>query len=83
MRIVKYEGWIFRHQEYPALLGLLGYVGVALTLANFEHLGSAHRAHTLSCRPAIFHGYPSSVLHFPFGTALHTVCLHLTLLFLE
>ena len=74
---------MFRHREYPALLSLLGYVGADLTLADSEHLGSAHRAHALSCWPAIFHGDPSSVLHFPFGTALHTVCLHLTLLFLE
>ena len=59
---------------------LLGYVGVSLTLANSEHFGSAHRAHTLGCRLTILHGDSFDVSHFPLGTALHTVSLHSTLL---
>jgi len=48
----------------------------ALTLAYPEHLGAAYRAHTLSRRLAILHGYGLSILHLPFGSAFHTVCLH-------
>ncbi len=50
----------------------------ALALSYSEHLGATCGAHTLSCRLAIFHGYALSILHFPFGTAFHTVCLHLS-----
>jgi len=47
-----------------------------LTLPNSEHLSSTRRAYTLSGRLTILHSYGPGIPHFPFGTALHTVCLH-------
>ncbi len=48
----------------------------ALTLPYPEHLSATSGADALSCRLSILHGYGLSVLHFPFGLAFHTVCLH-------
>jgi hypothetical protein len=42
-----------------------------------EHLGPAYGTCALSGRPAVLHDYASGIPHFPFGAALHTVCLHL------
>jgi len=42
-----------------------------------EHLGPAYGTYALSGRPAVLHDYASGILHFPFGTAFHAVCLHL------
>ena len=47
-----------------------------LTLSDSEHLSTTRRAYTLSCWFTILHSYGPGILHFPFGTALHTVCLH-------
>ena len=49
---------------------------ISLALAYPEHLSATYRTYTLSCRLTILHGYGFSVLHFPFSTAFHTVCLH-------
>jgi len=48
-----------------------------LALAYSEHLSPAYRAHTLSRRLPILHGYAPGVPHFPLGPAFYTVCLHL------
>ena len=48
----------------------------ALALPYPKHLGAACRAHTLSCRPAIFHGYGLGIFHLPLGAAFHTICFH-------
>jgi len=61
----------------PSLSVVLLTTMVVLSLPDSEHLGSAHRTYTLSSRPAILHDYASGILHFPFGAAFHTVCLHL------
>jgi len=63
---------------YPASSIILMTMMSALTFPYSKHLSAACRAHTLSCRPTIFHSYALSILHLPFSTALHTVCLHLT-----
>ena len=47
-----------------------------LTLSDSKHLSAAYRAYTLGSGLAILHDYAPGVLHFPFGTALHAVCLH-------
>ena len=47
-----------------------------LPLPDSEHLSTACRAYTLSCWFAILHSYGPGIPHFPFGTALHTICLH-------
>jgi len=49
----------------------------ASALTYPEHLGPACGTDALSCRLPILHGYASGILHFPLGTALHTVRLHL------
>ena len=47
-----------------------------------EHLSPTCGAYTLSCRLPILHGYRLGVLHFPLGSAFHTICLrHVNLLF--
>jgi len=52
-------------------------------LAYPEHLGPTCGTDTLSCWLAILHSYRLGVLHFPLGSAFHTICLHLfNLLFL-
>ena len=48
----------------------------ALALPNLEHLGAANRADSLSRRLAILHFDGSRILHFPLGSALHTIRLH-------
>jgi hypothetical protein len=48
----------------------------ALGFPYSEHLGSTSGACTLCRRFAILHGYSLGVFHFPFGSALHTICLH-------
>jgi hypothetical protein len=49
-----------------------------------EHLGPTYGTCALSGRPAVLHDYASGIPHFPFGTALHAVCLHLfTSLFIK
>ena len=48
----------------------------ALTLADPKHLGPTSGTHPLGRWLSILHGYRLSVLHFPFGTAFHTVRLH-------
>jgi len=49
---------------------------IVSTLSYSEHLSPTYGAYTLSRRFAILHSYGLSILHFPFGTTLHTVCLH-------
>jgi len=49
---------------------------LALALPYPEHLSPTYGAYTLSCRPPILHSYGFGVLHFPFGTAPETICLH-------
>ena len=54
-----------------------------LALPYPKHLGPTYGTNPLSCRLTILHRYGLSILHFPLGTALHTVCLHfMTLPFL-
>ena len=48
-----------------------------LTLSDSEHLSPTRRAYALSGRLTILHSYGPGILHFSFGAALHTVCLHL------
>ena len=62
--------------DTPALPLILTPEIAVLTLSYSEHLGPTYGAHPLSCRLTIFHGYALSVLHFPFGSAFHPVCLH-------
>ena len=59
---------------YPALPGKV--IATISPLSYPEHLGSTYRAYTLSRWFAVFHSYGLGVLHFPFGAAFHTVCLH-------
>ena len=47
-----------------------------LTLPDPEHFRATCWAYTLGCWSSVLHCYGFSVLHFPFGTAFHTVCLH-------
>jgi len=47
-----------------------------LTLPDSKHLSPTRGTYPLSRRPAVLHSYGLSVLHFPFGAAFHTVCLH-------
>ena len=70
-------------QIYPAsLITLLISIRSALTLSYSEHLGSTRWTYTLCRWPSILHGYAFGILHFSFGAAFHTVCLHwLTSLF--
>ena len=63
-------------QRYPAYSAILMPAISALTLSYSEHLSPTYGAHTLGCRLTILHGYTLGILHVPFGTALHTVCLH-------
>jgi len=63
--------------QIPSPAAILQLAVVALALPDSEHLGPAHGTHTLSGRPAVLHDYASGILHLPFGTALHTVCLHM------
>ena len=53
---------------------------VAALLADSEYLGAAGRAGALSCRSLVLHDDALGVLDLFLGSALHTVCLHLTLL---
>lgn len=55
---------------------------VALALADSEHLGTAHRANTLSCWFPILHRDGAGVPHLSLGTTFDTIRLHgLTSLF--
>jgi len=47
-----------------------------LGLANFEHLGVAGRASTLSGGAKILHGDSLGILHFPLGAAFDTITLN-------
>ena len=49
---------------------------LALIFSDSEHLSPTCGTYPLSCRPTILHGYCLGILHFPFGTAFHTICLH-------
>jgi hypothetical protein len=69
------EGWASM-QKMPSLSVILLITILALSLPYSEHFGSAYGAYALSGRPAILHDYASGILHFPFGAAFHTVCLH-------
>jgi len=69
------KSWVPIHR-YPASLVILIAPILFFTLSYSEHLGPAYGAHTLGCWLTILHGYGLSVLHFPFGPALHTICLH-------
>ena len=45
-------------------------------LSYSEHLGATGWAYALSCWFAILHSYTLGVLHFSFGSAFHTIGLH-------
>ena len=47
-----------------------------LRFTNSENLSPANWTCSLSGWPPILHGYCLSILHFPFGTAFHTISLH-------
>ena len=51
-------------------------VTAALTLTNPEHLSATYGTYTLGCWLAVLHSYGFGILHFSFGTALHTIGLH-------
>jgi len=68
--------------KYPALSVIPISKVSELALSDSEHLSAACGAYTLSCRFAILHSYGLGVLHFPFGTAFHTVSLHVGTSFL-
>ena len=55
---------------------------VILALPYLEHLSPTCGTHTLSRWPPILESYGSGIFHFPFGTAFHTVSLHLITPFL-
>ena len=46
------------------------------TLSYSEHLGATGWAYALRCWFAILHSYTLGVLHFSFGSAFHTIGLH-------
>jgi hypothetical protein len=46
------------------------------TLSYSEHLGATGWAYALRCRFAILHSYTLGVSHFSFGSAFHTIGLH-------
>ena len=69
------KGWALI-RRYPASLAILIALILTFTLSYPEHLGPTDGAYPLSRRLTILHGYSLSVLHFPFGPALHTICLH-------
>ncbi len=48
-----------------------------LAFSDSEHFRATRRAYPLSCRLAVLHGYSFGILHFPLGSAFHTVRLHL------
>jgi hypothetical protein len=48
----------------------------ALALPNLKHLSAASRACPLGRRLAVLHLDGSRILHFLFGSALHTIRLH-------
>jgi hypothetical protein len=53
--------------------------GVSFSRSTFsysEHLGATGWAYALSCWFAILHSYTLGVLHFSFGSAFHTIGLH-------
>ena len=49
----------------------------ALALPDFEHLGAANWADSLSRRLAVLHFDRRWILHLSLGPALHAICLHL------
>ncbi len=54
----------------------------ALTLAYSKHLSPTCGACPLGSWPSVLHSYSLGILHFPFGTTFHTVCLHRSTSFL-
>ena len=48
--------------------------------ANSEDFGATDRADALSCRSLVLHDDALGILDLFLGSALHTVCLHVTLL---
>ena len=77
------KGWV-SFVQIPSLSVVLPPIILALSLPYSEHLGPAYGTLALSGRPAVLHDYASGILHFPFGAALHAVCLHLfTSLFIK
>jgi hypothetical protein len=79
----QYESWV-SCVEIPSPATILKFAVLLLALAYSEHLGPTYGTHTLSGRPAVLHGYALGIFHFPLGTALHAVCLHLfTSLFIQ
>ncbi len=62
--------------KYPALSVIPISEVSGLALSDSEHFSAACGAYTLSRRFAILHSYGLGVLHFPLGTAFHTVSLH-------
>ena len=75
---LKEKGWVLVKDTQPSVV----LTPTVSALPYPEHLSAACRAYTLSRRLAVLHGYRLGVLHFPFGSAFHTVCLHLSASFL-
>jgi hypothetical protein len=69
------KGWAPIAGNPASLIILLALL--VLRLTNPEHLGTAYRAHTLSRRLTILHGYFLGVFHFPLGPTFHAIGLHL------
>ena len=68
--------------QTPSLSTILMPVMPALTFSYPEYLSPTYRTHTLSCRPAILHGYGPGISNLSFGAAFDTIGLHqVTLLF--
>ena len=70
------KGWT-SIRRCPAFSGNLILAIPGRALSYFKHFSSTHRAHSLCCWLAILHSYAFRILHFPLGTTLHALCLHL------
>jgi len=76
MPLIKKRSWIFFLNKYPASPIIRLFIILALALPDSEHLGAAFGTCPLSCWLPILHRDGLWILHFPFGTALHTICFH-------
>jgi len=72
---------------YPSALPYLTKTGMLNGKLFFrlypKHLGSTRWTYALCRWPTVLHSYGPGIPHFPFGTALHAVCLHRSASFLD
>ena len=69
-------GWISLYLENPSPFLGVNIYKVSLALTNPEHFRATAWTYTLSGWFAILHGDGFLILHFFFGTTLHTICFH-------